>query len=188
MEPTKIEHDEDEDSLSKTGSARPRPIVDLDAFGSGRPADELASDRGLAPAAFEEKHGRWFFVVHVDDIARVDREGGRSLVKVGVTMGRDGMYVFSLRPRLDPGPVATLGRGSDNDVLLPHASVSRQHCTVSVTDHGLVVRDAASSFGTFVNGIRLASEGTAQDGASLRIGQIAGMVVHAETLRELLDG
>ena len=46
----------------------------------------------------------------------------------------------------------TVGRSADSDLVLPHASVSRLHATIGVTDEGfLSVQDADSSNGTFLH-------------------------------------
>ena len=48
--------------------------------------------------------------------------------------------------------VKTVGRGSECDVVIDHASVSRVHAQMEVTDVGyLAVQDANSANGTFLN-------------------------------------
>lgn len=49
----------------------------------------------------------------------------------------------------------SVGRGSDNDVVLGSKQVSRNHAVLSVLDGQLYVKDLASSNGTFVNEQRL---------------------------------
>lgn len=49
------------------------------------------------------------------------------------------------------GPVTTLGRSAECDVLLELDNVSRQHCAIHARDGGHFVRDAGSTNGTFVN-------------------------------------
>lgn len=59
-------------------------------------------------------------------------------------------------------PVTTtpliLGRGSDADVRLPDASVSRKHARVSVTGRSVGVEDLGSTNGTTLNGRKISRE------------------------------
>jgi pSer/pThr/pTyr-binding forkhead associated (FHA) protein len=52
-----------------------------------------------------------------------------------------------------------IGRARDCDLQLPpcigHVDVSRHHCMVEVTPHGVRVRDLGSRNGTFVNGANI---------------------------------
>lgn len=50
-----------------------------------------------------------------------------------------------------------LGRHTDCQVRIPDASVSRQHCEVSMGEGRLMIRDLGSSNGTFVNRRRISS-------------------------------
>jgi thioredoxin reductase (NADPH) len=54
--------------------------------------------------------------------------------------------------------VTSLGRASDNDVVLDDRSVSAHHCAISATEQGFVLRDLGSSNGTFVNSERVNGE------------------------------
>jgi transcriptional regulator with GAF, ATPase, and Fis domain len=51
----------------------------------------------------------------------------------------------------------TLGRDSSNNIGVPDAALSRQHCTFTVEPDGWRVRDVGSSNGTFVNGMQVQS-------------------------------
>lgn len=65
-----------------------------------------------------------------------------------------------------------LGReGDDNDFLIPHASVSRHHCEVWLTDDAVLVRDLGSRNGTFIEGQGI-EEGQITAGQTLRIGDV----------------
>jgi len=55
---------------------------------------------------------------------------------------------------LVPG-LLTIGRGATSDIVLPDASVSKQHATIENTMVGVVLHDAGSTNGTFVNGERI---------------------------------
>jgi len=54
-------------------------------------------------------------------------------------------------------PEVTLGRVPGNDVVLPHASVSRRHARIVVKSEKFILVDLKSTNGTFVNGRRLTS-------------------------------
>lgn len=76
----------------------------------------------------------------------------------------DGMFEIGDEP-------LKVGRSRDNPIRLPHKSVSRHHATVSETGDGLVIKDLASSFGTFVNEDKL-THGVAHPGDVIRFGRI----------------
>ncbi|MET8448918.1 FHA domain-containing protein [Streptomyces sp. NPDC005209] len=71
------------------------------------------------------------------------------------------------------GPVTTLGRGADNDVVLPDASVSRSHARIVRTESGFRVEDLDSFNGTAVAGVDLHG-GAAHlaDGTELSVGDV----------------
>lgn len=65
----------------------------------------------------------------------------------------------------------TIGRASDNDVVITDASVSRHHCLLALEESGARVRDLQSSVGTKVDGARL-REGAISDGGKLMLGEV----------------
>ncbi|MFD7877959.1 PqqD family peptide modification chaperone [Streptomyces sp. NPDC059766] len=71
------------------------------------------------------------------------------------------------------GPVTTLGRGADSDVVLPDASVSRRHARIVRTESGFRIEDLDSFNGTAVAGVDLHG-GAAQlaDGTELSVGDV----------------
>lgn len=64
-----------------------------------------------------------------------------------------------------------VGRGRDNDLCLPHDTVSRQHCMVWCEDGIFRVRDVGSTNGTRVNGA-LVQEAALDDGDSVVLGEM----------------
>ncbi|NIP38928.1 MAG: FHA domain-containing protein [Candidatus Dadabacteria bacterium] len=56
--------------------------------------------------------------------------------------------------RLDK-PEITLGRGSENDIVINNPAVSRHHATIFANVNTVVVVDAGSTNGTFVNNSRV---------------------------------
>ena len=64
-----------------------------------------------------------------------------------------------------------VGRNPACDFTVDHASVSRQHCVLEITDRGLHVKDLSTTNGTKVNGIAL-DEGYINVGDKLTIGHL----------------
>lgn len=64
-----------------------------------------------------------------------------------------------------------IGRNPACDITLAHASISRQHCLLQITDRGLHVKDLGTTNGTKVNGIPL-TEGYINAGDKLTIGHL----------------
>jgi adenylate cyclase len=58
------------------------------------------------------------------------------------------------RFELKPGPNA-LGRARENDVVVPHTSLSRQHARLDVEDERVVLIDLKSRNGSFVDGLQV---------------------------------
>lgn len=71
---------------------------------------------------------------------------------------------------LNPG-CNRFGREGENDVLVPHPSISRQHCEVWLTDEAVLVRDLSSRNGTFVDEQRV-GEAQVFTGQTLRLGDV----------------
>lgn len=71
-----------------------------------------------------------------------------------------------------------LGREGENDFLVPHPSVSRQHCEVWLTEDALLVRDLNSRNGTFVDEARV-QEAAVLTGQTLRLGDVELLVAEA---------
>jgi hypothetical protein len=66
--------------------------------------------------------------------------------------------------------VNTLGRSSDNDVVVEDAFVSRRHCAILVHQSGgCEVHDTASKNGTLLNGQRISGPTPLQSGDEIRI-------------------
>ncbi|MCS6924472.1 MAG: FHA domain-containing protein [Candidatus Binatia bacterium] len=64
-----------------------------------------------------------------------------------------------------------IGRGEECDVIIPHASVSREHARVKKLRPGYVLFDLQSKNGTYVNG-RPIVENLLKDGMQVRIGEV----------------
>jgi pSer/pThr/pTyr-binding forkhead associated (FHA) protein len=74
---------------------------------------------------------------------------------------------------------ATLGRGRDATLTVPHPLVSRQHCEIFEKDGFLVVRDLGSLNGTFIGDERI-TEAVLHDGELLTIGTVTFRAVYTD--------
>lgn len=70
-------------------------------------------------------------------------------------------------------PVHTIGRDPDCDIPVDHASLSRKHAKVLVSEGSCLITDLGSRNGTFVNGTRIHGEAPIKDGDEVRCGNIA---------------
>ncbi len=77
-------------------------------------------------------------------------------------------------------PVTTIGRGKDNDIVLPSDCVSRRHVRLEHRPEGLILVDLASTNGTFINDdFRASGEYPLKCGDQLKVG---------DTIFKLLSG
>ena len=51
--------------------------------------------------------------------------------------------------------LVTIGRGPDNDIVLPDKAVSSRHCEITIAGGGFCIVDAESSNGTWLNGRKI---------------------------------
>jgi hypothetical protein len=77
----------------------------------------------------------------------------------------DGEFIYPLKVGLN-----TLGRSSDNDVVVEDAYVSRRHCAILVhSSRTCELHDTASKNGTYLNGTRLAAPTILKPGDEIRV-------------------
>jgi pSer/pThr/pTyr-binding forkhead associated (FHA) protein len=68
------------------------------------------------------------------------------------------------------GTSNTIGRSSDNDIVLPDVTVSRHHAVIEKTAATFVITDSGSANGVHVLGERIRNSATLDDGYLIRIG------------------
>jgi serine/threonine protein kinase len=126
---------------------------------AGEFAFTLASATGLALAADGEG-------------SKADTESRRREIVLHLTSS-DGRQYPVYRGRV------TIGRGTDNDIVLPVSQVSRQHASIHCDREGCRIVDGGSTNGTFVNSIRLpvGTPWLLQAGDLLAIGPVNLLVV-----------
>lgn len=79
---------------------------------------------------------------------------------------------------LQPGST-TVGRHPDSDIFLDDVTVSRHHCRFNATTDGLLVEDAGSTNGTYVNSTRV-DEHRLVPGDEVLIGRFHLIVAHGD--------
>lgn len=75
--------------------------------------------------------------------------------------------------------VNKFGRSSANDFQIEHPTVSGRHCEITLGENEILVRDCASTNGTFI-GNEPVTHATLQSGQTLRLGDVELFVVSTE--------
>jgi diguanylate cyclase (GGDEF)-like protein len=83
------------------------------------------------------------------------------------------------------GPVTTLGRAPECDLVLEVDNVSRRHCTIHAREDGHFVRDGGSTNGTFVNDEDVDGEHLLRAGDFVRVGSAVFKFLAADESGEL---
>jgi ABC-type multidrug transport system ATPase subunit len=81
-----------------------------------------------------------------------------------------------------PSGALTIGRATDNDVVIQDVLASRHHAFLTQTPLGTEIRDAHSVNGTFVNGVRVGSA-VLTEGDVVTIGNVDLVFTRGELLR-----
>jgi hypothetical protein len=166
--------------------------------GSGSPIEAYQAEaRSLSPSEFEDRHGAGFLLLST---AGLQVPSGPSMTEVRLDDGDEtggectadvSVLVYPLRRGAQSvGHLITLGRTSNNDVVVPDLSVSRFHAFVKAGTGGpLQLQDANSTNGTTVNGRSIPAQGQGpaadlKSGDSVRLGQVEFTFVDATAMRE----
>jgi pSer/pThr/pTyr-binding forkhead associated (FHA) protein len=98
--------------------------------------------------------------------AKGSRRKGSTMAFLEIYTGREPGRQFHL------GDTASIGRNTDNDIMLPDARASRYHARITRREECFLLEDLASSNGTFVGDERLspATQSELVDGNEIRIG------------------
>ena len=101
--------------------------------------------------------------------------------------GGDGSNIATNMIRILRGPApapppgtTTIGRATDNDIVIPDVLASRHHATLVPSSEGVKILDARSINGTFVNGTRV-DKALLREGDVVTIGNV-DLVFHNGTL------
>jgi len=76
---------------------------------------------------------------------------------------------------------ARVGRMPPADIVIPHKSISREHCMIGLASDALLVTDLNSTNGTYVDGERISRATIVPVGSVLKIGQVS--MTHAVRVR-----
>lgn len=79
-----------------------------------------------------------------------------------------------------------IGRTAPADTVLPHASISREHCMIGLANDELLVTDLNSTNGTYIDEVRISRSAILPVGSVLRVGQVSlrhAIHVHPEAER-----
>jgi len=68
------------------------------------------------------------------------------------------------------GPLVTIGRGADNDIVVNDSEVSRRHFSLTWDGRRYIIQDLGTANGTFVNGARLTATQAVQNGDVIGLG------------------
>jgi hypothetical protein len=84
---------------------------------------------------------------------------------------------------------AKIGRTAPAAIVIPHKSISREHCIVGLANDELLVTDLNSTNGTFVDEVRITRATILPAGSVLKLGQISlKHSVHSRAEAEALCG
>lgn len=83
-------------------------------------------------------------------------------------------------------PSAKVGRMPPADIVIPHRSISREHCMFGLAADALLVTDLNSTNGTFVDGERITRATIVPVGSMLQIGQVS--MTHSVRVRGEVEG
>lgn len=165
--------------------------------GSGVPVEELVGDaQNLSAEEFEQRHGSGFLLLTA---AGMKGDLGATSTEVnlfgdeedgGRTAGVE-VLAFPIRRRdRSASHLVTVGRISQNDMVIPDISVSRVHAYFKQRPDGVfVVQDTASTNGSTVNGRTVPTKEAGEPtplstGDNVRLGQMDLTFLTAAALRE----
>jgi hypothetical protein len=139
-------------------------------------ADQL---REVGPEAFRKLHP-WaiFLAIGMAGDLSGARSSGTSITNIAdgtLERGRIAGRVFPLiKARYSPRGPITIGRTSENDIVIPEYSVSRKHCFVALIDGTYRITDWGSANGTLVDGVAIGklSPHVLRGGESITLGRL----------------
>jgi FHA domain len=166
--------------------------------GSGIPLKRLREDaQALGPEEFEDRHGSAFLLLSATDLSEPGGPASTVVEVIGLdepTAERTASLSLLAYPvrrsGRSAGHLLTIGRASNNDVVIRDLSISRFHAFLKPAPGGRYqLQDANSTNGTSVNGVPVASQGAGspadlKSGDSVRLGQVALTFLDAESLRQ----
>jgi len=167
--------------------------VASDEAGSGRPIESFReAARSLSPEEFEARFGGAFLL-----LASLQPRAPKDTFSTHLELlgdsdptehtGSLSTLVYPLRSKVH---IVSLGRGPENDVVIPDRSISRRHAFLKRgAEGGYLMLDAGSSNGTMINGRSVLAKGSGAPsplapGDTVRLGRLEFTFVGAAGLRE----
>ena len=161
-----------------------------------RPARAAAVSAGRGPTACPlppppanfQPHPQMPGVGHVGSARAPQTQMSPSVAKpaeIGVEPGDEdvpGVAAVPVRGDAEAGRLATIGRSTDNDIVIQDVLASRHHAFLTQTPLGTEIRDAHSVNGTFVNGVRVGSA-VLTEGDVVTIGNVDLVFTHDTLVR-----
>jgi hypothetical protein len=168
------------------------------AFGNGTGLGELMGVTDHSVESLRERFGDACLLIDATELVQAEEwTATDASVRVSTPDGpqmfpTSGAHVYALKKRAgSSADFVAVGRGEDNDVWLPHPSVSRFHAYLRVKGEAVVVQDAHSENGTSFDGKTVPAKGA---GTAIplggkhfvRFGDVEAMVLSVKDLHELL--
>lgn len=150
-----------------------------DALGAFRRVQRiLANDLGIDPnASVRDLHARILRQDRLDversaaATATATLEGTGQRVWEGLSAGLAArLHSVTGDSHSVTGPATSIGRSSDNDIVLVDARVSRRHAMIVRVGIGFVIHDTGSANGVEINSARIAGSAALAHGDEVRIG------------------
>ena len=152
------------------GYIPPAPIYPIDTIERQTGTDTLTED--IRPASDEEPYdGSGTILI---DRAKLKPTSAAWLATVkGESLGKE--YSLEAKRRV------TIGRLTENDIVIDDKTVSKHHCFIVAEQDSFVIGDAGSSNGTYVNDKKISSHKKLSDGDVITLGD-TGLEFKAVTL------
>ncbi len=132
---------------------------------ASRPPSRPAQPVSRPPSAPPPPSQPNFQATQIGPAAQPTEAAGQNLATSMIKILRGG------GPAAAPAGAITIGRATDNDIVIPDVLASRHHATLVPTPSGTEIRDERSINGTFVNGGRV-ERALLGDGDTVTIGNI----------------
>ncbi|HEX5237766.1 MAG TPA: TIR domain-containing protein [Sphingomicrobium sp.] len=115
-----------------------------------------------------------------DEVIVAERRGANAAPAGSAADSQSDVHCLSIEEGELAGEVITIessgiriGRAAPADVVIPHKSVSREHCIVGLANDELLVTDLNSTNGTYIDEVRIDRATILPVGSVLRLGQVS---------------
>lgn len=157
------------DPRSRRGAPEPQPASAADSGTNS--VDARAARQPLRPGSHE---------VILPSNMRRDKPVGRPSPQPSASPAESDVHCLEIEEGELPEEViiigatgVKIGRTAPADIVLPHKSVSREHCIIGIANDELLVTDLNSTNGTFIDDVRISRATILPVGSVLRVGQIS---------------